>query len=202
MVAMADMVVRSTRLPVTVKTRIGWGPESEMPIVELAQRLEQVGVRALTIHCRTAQMGHTGKADWQWAKRARRAVSIPIVVNGDIRSADDARRAFEETGCEAVMIGRRAMESPWIFREVRALLDEGRHLPAATPQERLELCRDHLLANVEERGEKRGVLCTRRHYKGYLEGVPEGEALRQALNRTDSLTGCLELLQVKASAMA
>lgn len=194
MVAMAAQVVKNTSLPVTVKTRIGWGPESEMPIVELAQRLEQVGVRAMTLHCRTAQMGHTGKADWQWAAKARRAVSIPVIVNGDIRSAKDAQRALEETGCEAVMIGRRAMESPWVFREVRALLDEGVLLPGPTVEERLSLCREHLLANVEERGEKRGVLCTRRHYRGYLETVPGGEALRQRLNQTEGLEGCLEIL--------
>src|SRR6516162_7192936 len=123
MVAMARMVVSSVALPVTVKTRIGLGPESHMPIVDLARRLEDAGVAAITIHCRTAQMGHSGAADWTWAARAREAVSVPVLVNGDVRSARDAKRAINDTGCEGVMIGRRAIEHPWIFREARAWLD-------------------------------------------------------------------------------
>src|SRR6185503_12190421 len=104
MVAMARRVVEAVALPVTVKTRIGWGPESHMPIVELARRLEDAGVSALTIHCRTAEMGHSGAADWRWAARAREVVSIPVLVNGDVKTAEDARRALEETGCAGVMI--------------------------------------------------------------------------------------------------
>src|SRR5664279_4403324 len=109
MVAMAAQIVATVDVPVTVKTRIGWGPESDMPIVDLARRLEDVGVAALTIHCRTAQMGHRGDADWSWARRAREVVSIPVIVNGDVRSADDVVRALAETGCAGVMIGRAAM---------------------------------------------------------------------------------------------
>jgi tRNA-dihydrouridine synthase B len=115
MVSMAEMVVKRVKLPVTIKTRIGWGPESEMPIVDLARRLEDVGVSALTIHCRTANMGHSGAADWQWARRAREVVNIPVIVNGDIKSAQDASKALDETGCAGVMVGRRAIEHPWIF---------------------------------------------------------------------------------------
>ena len=130
MVAMAKMVVESVSLPVTVKTRIGYGPESHMPIVDLARRLEDAGVAAITIHCRTAQMGHSGAADWSWAAKARE-VSIPVIVNGDVKSADAAARALDETGCAGVMIGRRAIEHPWIFREIRAKLDRGVDLPRA-----------------------------------------------------------------------
>jgi tRNA-dihydrouridine synthase B len=194
MVAMAAMVVARVALPVTVKTRIGWGPESEMPIVDLARRLEDAGVSALTIHCRTAQMGHSGAADWRWAARAREVVSIPVIVNGDVKSAEDAKRAFEETGCAGVMIGRRAIEHPWVFREARALLEEGRALPPPTPEERLALCRRHLIKNVEERGTPYGVHVTRRHLAGYLHGLPGAAALRRSLNACDSLEGCLELL--------
>ena len=122
---MARMVVSMVSLPVTVKTRIGWGPESHMPIVDLARRLEDVGVAAITIHCRTAQQGHGGAADWSWAAKVREVVRIPVLVNGDVRSAADAQRALTETGCAGVMIGRRAIEHPWIFREARALLDHG-----------------------------------------------------------------------------
>jgi nifR3 family TIM-barrel protein len=194
MVAMARMVVESTSVPVTVKTRIGLGPESHMPIVDLARRLEDAGVAALTVHCRTAQMGHSGAADWSWAARARAAVSIPVLVNGDVRSAADARRALEETGCEGVMVGRRAIEHPWIFREVRALLDRGEEVPLPTPEERIALCREHLIANVAQRGEPFGVHCTRRHLAGYLKGLPGAASLRQQLNQCDSLEGCLAIL--------
>ena len=194
MVAMARLVVSSVALPVTVKTRIGLGPESHMPIVELVRRLEDAGVAAITIHCRTAQMGHTGNADWSWAARARAAVSIPVLVNGDVRDAAGAKRALDETGCEGVMIGRRAIEHPWIFREARALLDRGMVLRPPTPNERIALCREHLIANVAQRGEPFGVRCTRRHLAGYLKGLAGAAALRQALNRCDSLDGCLSML--------
>ena len=203
MVAMAKMVVSQMSIPVTVKTRIGLGPESHMPIVDLARRLEDAGVAAITIHCRTAQMGHTGAADWTWAAKAREVVSIPVIVNGDVRSAEDAKRALDETGCAGVMVGRRAIEHPWVFREANALLREGKVLPPPTDEERLELCRTHLRLNVEERTEPYGVRCTRRHLSGYLAGLRGASQLRQQLNKCDSLQGCLEILdgaQVRSAA--
>ncbi len=194
MVEMAAMVVRSVSLPVTVKTRIGWGPESDMPIVELARRLEDVGVRALTIHCRTAKMGHEGAADWTWAAKARARVNIPVLVNGDVKSGEDAVRAIETTGCEGVMVGRRAIEHPWVFAECRAMLDRGERLAPPSALDRIALCRTHLLANVEARDEQHGVQCTRRHFSGYLKGIAGAAALRQGLNTTNTLAGCLAIL--------
>jgi tRNA-dihydrouridine synthase B len=202
MVAMARLVVSSVSLPVTVKTRIGWGPESHMPIVDLVRRLEDARVSAITIHCRTAQMGHAGAADWSWAARARERVSIPVLVNGDVRSAEDAARAIAETGCAGVMVGRRAIEHPWIFGEARALLDRGEHLAPPTAEERVDLCREHLVANVAQRGEPYGVHCTRRHLAGYLKGLPGAAALRQQLNLCDSLEGCLAILDGASSRAA
>lgn len=202
MVAMARLVTRTVSIPVTVKTRIGWGPESHMPIVDLARRLEDAGVAALTIHCRTAQMGHSGAADWSWAARAREVVSIPVLVNGDIKTADDAARALRETGCAGVMVGRAAIDHPWIFREARALLDQGVHLPPPSPEERLALCRAHLIANTEARGEPYGVRVTRRHLSGYLRGLPGAGALRRELLFCDSLDGCLAILDSAAQKLA
>jgi tRNA-dihydrouridine synthase B len=199
MVAMAKMVVSSVPVPVTVKTRIGLGPESHMPIVDLARRLEDAGVAAITIHCRTAEMGHSGAADWAWAARAREAVGVPVLVNGDVRSAADARRAMAETGCAGVMVGRRAVEHPWIFREARALLERGAEIAPPTAVERIALCREHLIANVAKRGEPFGVHCTRRHLSGYLRGLPGAASLRQRLNGCDSLEGCLAILDSWAS---
>ena len=104
-----------------------------MPIVDLARRLEDAGVAALTIHCRTAQMGHSGAADWSWAARAREVVPIPVIVNGDVKSAGDAERALARDGLRRRDGRPRAIEHPWIFREARALLDRGVHLAAARP---------------------------------------------------------------------
>jgi len=202
MVAMARMVVESASVPVTVKTRIGLGPESDMPIVDLARRLEDAGVAALTIHCRTAQMGHSGAADWSWAAKAREVVSIPVIVNGDINGAEHAERALRETGCAGVMVGRHAIDHPWIFREARALLDHGVHLPGPTPDERLAVCRDHLRANVAFRGEPFGVRVTRRHLSGYLRGLRNAAALRRTLLFCDSLAGCLAILDEAEQALA
>lgn len=195
MIEMAAAVVRSVSIPVSVKTRIGWGPESEMPIVDLARRLEDVGVAALTVHCRTAQMRHDGAADWSWARRAQEVVGIPVICNGDVRSAEDCRRALVETGCAGVMIGRAAIDHPWVFREARALLDRGEVLPGPSPEERLSFLLEILRANLAYKGERDGVFCTRRHYSGVLGPIPGGAALRKALHATSSHTETIELLE-------
>ncbi|MGQ0506295.1 MAG: tRNA dihydrouridine synthase DusB, partial [Myxococcaceae bacterium] len=190
MVEMADQVVRAVSLPVTVKTRIGLGTEHTLPIVDLARRLEDVGVQALALHCRTANMRHTGNADWSWARRVREVVKMPVLVNGDIRSAEDAKRALEETGCAGVMVGRGAMDYPWVFREARGLLDTGVQLPAASVEERVAFCKRQLLENVEARGENNGVQCIRRHLMGYFGSLPGGIDLRNTLNQTGGLNDC------------
>ncbi|WP_245776255.1 tRNA dihydrouridine synthase DusB [Pajaroellobacter abortibovis] len=194
MIAMVKQVVQAIPLPVTVKTRIGYGSEASMPIVDLARRLEDVGVQAITIHCRTASAGYTGTADWTWAQKARDQVSIPVIVNGDIKSGLDAKNALEQTGCHGVMIGRRAIEHPWIFREIRAMLDHQEELPSPTLKERIDFCRKHLLANVEARGERYGIQVTRRHLSGYFKGIPGAASLRQEFNTSTSLDQCLSIL--------
>ena len=191
MVAMAKMVVDSIAMPVTVKTRIGFSAGTDMPIIDLARRLEDVGVRALTIHCRTANMGHSGAADWSWAARAREVVSIPVIVNGDVDSAEAALRAFGETGCAGVMVGRRAIEHPWVFREIRALLDRGETLAPPSADERIAMCRRLLIERYRERGR---VSSTRRHLGGYVSGLPGAAGLRRELFQCDSLDGCLAIL--------
>lgn len=162
MVEMAHRIVGAVELPVTVKTRIGWGPESEMPIADLACRLEDAGIAALTIHCRTAAMGHRGTADWNWARKARERVAIPVIVNGDVVTADDVVRALQETGCAGVMIGRAAIAHPWIFREAQARLG-GRDAAPPTDTERLAMFRLLMEASVAKRGERAGVAAAKRH---------------------------------------
>ncbi len=187
MVEMAKLIVSRVALPVTVKTRVGWGTEEQMPIVDLARRLEDAGVRALTIHCRTAKMGYSGEADWSWARKAREVVSIPVIVNGDIRTANDCKRALELTGCAGVMIGRRAIEHPWIFREARSRLDKQGQLSPPTAVERVELCIEQLCAMAEDRGPGRAIRAMRQHYPGYLRPLPFAADLVRELNSLSTL---------------
>ncbi len=199
MVEMARAITTALApLPVTVKTRIGYGPESHMPIVDLARRLEDAGVAAITIHCRTAQMGHSGAADWAWARRAREVVSIPVVVNGDIKTADDVLRARAETGCTATMVGRAAIDHPWIFREAHALL-AGTPIPEPTLAERIDFYRDLLLANVALRGDH-GVAMTRRHIQ--VLGPALLPTLKPLLYREPSLAKTLALLEAPSDQRA
>jgi tRNA-dihydrouridine synthase B len=195
MVEMARRVAAAVSLPVTVKTRIGWGPESHMPIVDLARRLEDAGVQALTIHCRTAAMGHRGPADWTWAARARAVVSIPVIVNGDVLSADDAVRALAETGCAAVMIGRAAIDHPWIFREARARL-AGHASAPPTDDERRALYRALIDQCIALRGERAGIAAAKRHV-GVLG--PLLPVLRTPVLRANTLDEALDALYCGSS---
>lgn len=185
MVAMAREVTSAVALPVTVKTRIGWGPESHMPIVDLARRLEDAGVAALTIHCRTAAMGHRGGADWSWATRARAVVSIPVIVNGDVQTADDVMRALAETGCAAVMVGRAAIDHPWIFREARARL-AGTIAAPPTADERRSVYRTILDASISVLGERAGVASAKR-YIGVLGALGSRERVLRSVTLEDAL---------------
>jgi tRNA-dihydrouridine synthase B len=194
MVAMAKMVVERVKLPVTVKTRVGYGTEDEMPIVDLARRLEDVGVRVLTIHCRTAKMGHNGEAMWDWAKRAQAVTRMPVIVNGDVKCALSAKRAIDETGCAGVMVGRRAIDHPWVFREIRAYLDRGELIEPPTIAERLALARRILAEHTALKGEPRGVFSARRHLAGFIRGLRNAANLRRELFNCDSLAGNLEIL--------
>ena len=191
MVEMARRVVGAVALPVTVKTRIGWGPESEMPIADLACRLEDAGIAALTIHCRTAAMGHRGSADWSWARKARERVAIPVIVNGDVTTADDVVRALDETGCAGVMIGRAAIAHPWIFREARARL-AGEPVVPPTAAERLALYQRLMEASVAKRGERGGVAATKR-YIAVLGPLPAESKSR--LLRAQALPESLDALR-------
>jgi len=191
MVAMARDVVAAVSLPVTVKTRIGWDT-TQLPILDLVRRLEDVGVAAITIHCRTAVSGHSGPADWRWAARAREAVAIPIIVNGDVRTGEDAQRALAETGCAAAMIGRGAIDHPWAFREARALL-AGIAIEPPTVAERCALYAAAVTHNVELRGERVGVPVSRRYLR--LLG-PIADAIRAPLFAAQHLAEVLAVLDI------
>ncbi len=177
--AIVRSVIAGTRLPVTVKTRLGWDPKS-IVIEDVARMVEQCGAAALTIHCRTRDQGHKGEAAWQWLEKVKAAVSIPIIGNGDVFSPETAQRMLA-TGCDGVMIGRGAIQNPWLFQETKHYLATGEHLPPPPPQERIETCIRHLRLSAAHKGERRGVVEFRKYYAGYLKGLPGVAKLRAGL---------------------
>lgn len=186
----ASTVVRTTTLPVTLKTRLGWDTNS-IRIVDVARMCESVGIRALTVHCRTRDQGHKGPVDYSWIPRIKRAVSIPVIVNGDVITPQNVAHVFETTGCDAVMIGRGAVMNPWIFRQARHFLSTGTLLPEPALQERVELLKEHLHLSVEFKGERTGVIELRKHYSGYLRGIPGVSRLRAELMQFTDVSGVL-----------
>jgi tRNA-dihydrouridine synthase B len=177
--AVVKSVVRVISLPVTVKTRLGWDAQNVV-ILDVARMLEQAGVQALTVHCRTRDQGHKGRADWSWLERVKRVVSIPVIGNGDLVTPEDVKRMFE-TGCDGAMIGRGAIHNPWIFRQTKQYLATGEHLPEAALTERIELCLEHLDHFIRRKGEAVGVVRFRKYYAGYLRGFPDAAKLRAEL---------------------
>ncbi|HRI86988.1 MAG TPA: tRNA dihydrouridine synthase DusB [Candidatus Hydrogenedentes bacterium] len=177
--AIVRSVIAGTKLPVTVKTRLGWNDKSII-ILEIARMLEQIGVSALAVHCRTRDQGHRGFADWSWLEKLKGVVSIPIIGNGDVHTPEDVKRMFE-TGCDGVMIGRGAIQNPWIFQQAKHFLRTGEHMAEPSVGERIETCLTHLRLVVEERGEQRGVLEFRKHYAGYLRGLHSAAKVRGEL---------------------
>ncbi len=175
-----ERVISVTDLPVTVKTRLGWDADS-IRIVEVARMLEEVGVKALSLHCRTRAQGHKGEVDYSWIGKLKEAVSIPVIANGDINTADDVRQVLSSTGCDGVMLGRGAIRHPWVFREARHLLHTGEDLPPPTMAERVELCQRHLQLAEQYKGERGAMATMRRHFAGYFRGLPGVSALRAEL---------------------
>ena len=172
MVEMTRRIVEAVSIPVTVKTRLGWDDEHKN-IEEIALRLQDVGIAALTIHGRTRAQMYTGEADWTLIGRVKNnpAIKIPIIGNGDIDSPQKAAEAFERYGVDGVMIGRATYGRPWIFREVRHYLDTGEVLPQPSVIERVEIAKRHLAKSVEIKGERVGVFEMRRHLSNYFKGV-------------------------------
>jgi len=177
--SVVQSVIQGTDIPVTVKTRLGWD-QKQINILETAQMLEQLGVQALTVHCRTRDQGHKGEADWNWLEELKRTVSIPIIGNGDVMTPEDARRMFN-TGCDGVMIGRGSIQNPWIFQQTKHYLMTGEFLDEPSVAERVDICLEHLRMAVELKGEKHGNLSFRKHYSGYLKGLPSVVKLRSEI---------------------
>jgi tRNA-dihydrouridine synthase B len=177
---MISAVVKAVTIPVTVKTRLGWDFES-IKILEVAKMIEAVGAQAVTIHCRTKSQGHKGVPDWSWIPRVKEVVQIPVMLNGGVLRPEDAKRAFEETHCDAVMIARGAIGNPWIFLQTKQLLWFGHYDSKDSLDERMNVMLDHLKHSCELKGERRGVIEFRKYYSGYLKGFYNSAKLRSEL---------------------
>lgn len=173
-------VVNAVNTPVTVKTRLGWDSES-IRIVDVAKMLEQAGVKALTVHCRTRAQGHKGEPDFSWIPRIKAAVGIPIFVNGSIETPERIKSLFAETGCDGIMIGRGAIDNPWIFQQAKHFMQTGSRSPENSVSDRFNVLLEHLRLSVEFKGERKGVLEFRKHYSGYFKGLPHSSKVRQDL---------------------
>ena len=187
MVEMTRRIVEAVKVPVTVKTRLGWD-EEHRNIEEIALRLQDAGIAALTIHGRTRAQMYTGEADWTLIGRVKNnpLMKIPVIGNGDIDSPQRAAEAFDRYGVDGVMIGRATYGRPWIFREIRHYLDTGELLPQPSVCERVEIAKRNLAKSVEVKGERVGVLEMRRHLSNYFKGLPDFKPTRlQLVTLTD-----------------
>lgn len=172
--------VDAVKIPVTAKTRLGWNASSII-IEELAPKLEKTGIKMLTVHCRTRDMGMRGNVDWSYIDRIKKNINIPLVLNGDVKTPQDALRAFKTTDCDAIMIGRAIVGYPFMFREIRNLLDYGAEPVPPTIKERIDTCIRHLEFCLEIDGYPKGMFEFRKHYSGYLKGLYNASNIRQKL---------------------
>lgn len=186
MVRLTKAVIKSTSLPVTVKTRLGWD-DSSKNIEEVAERLQDIGVEALSIHGRTRVQMYKGEADWRLIAKVKenQRITMPIFGNGDIDSPQKALEYRNRYGVDGIMIGRAAIGYPWIFREIKHFFATGEQLPPPTLEERIVACRKHLRGSVEWKGQRLGLLEMRRHYANYLKGLPHVKEFRTRLVTTD-----------------
>ncbi|NOR74378.1 MAG: tRNA dihydrouridine synthase DusB [Draconibacterium sp.] len=193
---MAAEIVKGVSLPVTAKTRLGW-TESSKPIVEVAERLQDAGIAALAIHGRTREQLYTGEADWTLIGEVKNnpKISIPIIGNGDINSAEKAKQFLDETGVDALMIGRGAIGRPWLFKEVKHYLETGEVLPFPTVSDVVEVLIEQIRLNLEWKDNERfGILMLRRHFAKYFPGLPNFRQLKIKLLRADTSDEVHEIL--------
>ncbi|MCO4807517.1 MAG: tRNA dihydrouridine synthase DusB [Flavobacteriales bacterium] len=199
MIRLTKAIVESTSLPVTVKTRLGWD-ESTKYIVDVAERLQDVGVKAISIHGRTRVQMYKGEADWTLISEVKNnpRMHIPVFGNGDVDSPEKAMEMRDRFGTDGLMIGRAAIGNPWIFNQIKHFLKTGEHLPQPTIQERKQAAKEHLLRSVDWKGERVGIMEMRRHYANYFKGIPHFKETRMKLVTNDSIDELVDILdQIK-----
>ncbi len=202
MVRMTSAVVKATHLPVTVKTRLGWDDNTKN-VQEVAERLQDVGIQALTVHGRTRAQMYKGSADWTLIREIRRnpRITIPIFGNGDIDSPEKAMAWAKEYEVDGIMIGRASIGYPWIFREIRHFYLTGEHLAPPTFAEKIETCKVHLTKSIEWKGERTGIFEMRRHYANYMKGIINAKELRMKLVSANTLEEIMEILDSAVDAV-
>ncbi|HET8829040.1 MAG TPA: tRNA dihydrouridine synthase DusB [Pelobium sp.] len=195
MVEMTAAVVKATHLPVTVKTRLGWDDHTKN-VYEVAERLQDVGIQALTIHGRTRAQMYKGNADWNLIREIKRnpRIKIPIFGNGDVDSPEKAANWRLEYEVDGIMIGRAAIGYPWIFREVKHFFETGEQLAPPTLKERVDTCKTHLEKSVAWKGPKTGIFEMRRHYANYFKGIPNFKEWRMKLVLLDNMSEIEDVL--------
>ena len=176
----AAVVESIPETPVTVKMRVGWNQLS-IVVPEVGERLEKIGVKAIALHPRTTKQRYTGKADWHFIKLLKESVSIPVIGNGDVCTTDDMMRMFDETGCDAVMVGRAAHGNPWFFLEAKARLNGEPNPPSPSLLDIANMCSRHFDLLLENRGEQTGSNLMRKHFSNYIKGFPGASGFRQKL---------------------
>jgi len=195
MVEITKKVVESVNLPVTVKTRLGWD-EQNKNIEEIAERLQDVGISALTIHGRTKSQMYTGKADWTLIGKVKnnKNIKIPIIGNGDVDSCEKAKEMFDIYGVDAVMIGRASIGKPWLFKNISHYLKTSEIISEPTIKEKILLAKKHLLKSIEDKGEYGGIMTMRRHFVQYLKSIPHSKEIRLKLLTAKTLNENIEIL--------
>ncbi|MHA7131557.1 tRNA dihydrouridine synthase DusB [Algoriphagus namhaensis] len=203
MVSMTAEIVKAVNIPVTVKTRLGWDNDT-IRIVEVAERLQDVGIQAISIHARTRKQMYKGEADWSYLNqvKANPRLHIPVFGNGDIDSPEKAREYKDKYEVDGMMIGRASIGYPWIFNEIKHFLKTGEKLPAPELAERLAVARKHLDFSVQWKGEKLGILEMRRHYTNYFRGMPNFKPFRTRMVTTESYEEVCAVLDEVAATFA
>ncbi|MFT5184007.1 MAG: tRNA-dihydrouridine synthase B [Flavobacteriales bacterium] len=195
MVSMTRAIVEATSLPVTVKTRLGWDEDSKY-IVEVAERLQDIGIKAISIHGRTRKQMYKGEADWSLISDVKNnpRMVIPVFGNGDITTPEKAVEYKQRYGVDGIMIGRASIGNPWIFNEIKHFVKTGNHLAPPSIADRAEAAREHLTMSVKWKGDRLGIVEMRRHYANYFKGIPEFKTHRMALVTMDHLDDILSKL--------